>query len=196
MTPPTSPPGWYDDPEYPSSFRYWDGWRWTEHRAPKPSEDRVQPPGRPGWKKDPNDPALMRYWDGTQWDDATIPRPLKSSRSLRSGRRPPRQEMQASLFITSVVVGIGLTAWAVAIGPTREGPPSERCRYPSPPVDLSGWSWLAWLAVVAAAAVVVRGGWRSVRPWRQVLAVCGVVAVWLTFPITMLFFVDLDRVSC
>jgi hypothetical protein len=27
--------GWYDDPEYPGHVRYWDGSRWTDHRASK-----------------------------------------------------------------------------------------------------------------------------------------------------------------
>ncbi len=26
--------GWYSDPEYPGQLRYWDGFRWTEHRSP------------------------------------------------------------------------------------------------------------------------------------------------------------------
>lgn len=30
------PPGWYDDPQHPGYSRWWDGVRWTEHRAPKP----------------------------------------------------------------------------------------------------------------------------------------------------------------
>ncbi len=29
------PADWYDDPEYPDQYRYWDGSQWTEHRAPK-----------------------------------------------------------------------------------------------------------------------------------------------------------------
>ncbi|MEM9521077.1 MAG: DUF2510 domain-containing protein [Actinomycetota bacterium] len=28
-------PGWYDDPEQPGQFRFWDGTAWTQHRAPK-----------------------------------------------------------------------------------------------------------------------------------------------------------------
>ena len=27
-------PGWFPDPELPGVQRYWDGTRWTEHRAP------------------------------------------------------------------------------------------------------------------------------------------------------------------
>jgi hypothetical protein len=30
----STPAGWYPDPESPSQQRYWDGTRWTEHRAP------------------------------------------------------------------------------------------------------------------------------------------------------------------
>ena len=29
------PPGWYDDPENATQYRYWDGSTWSEHRAPK-----------------------------------------------------------------------------------------------------------------------------------------------------------------
>ena len=29
--------GWFDDPEYPSQYRYWDGNEWTAHRSPKQS---------------------------------------------------------------------------------------------------------------------------------------------------------------
>jgi len=29
------PAAWYDDPDDPSRYRYWDGSSWTEHRAPK-----------------------------------------------------------------------------------------------------------------------------------------------------------------
>ena len=37
--PPQPPPGWYPDPEAHAFQRYWDGTRWTEHRAPaSPSE--------------------------------------------------------------------------------------------------------------------------------------------------------------
>ena len=32
---PTPQAGWYDDPEYPLQYRYWDGNEWTAHRSPK-----------------------------------------------------------------------------------------------------------------------------------------------------------------
>lgn len=31
------PPGWYDDPTGCGAQRWWDGQRWTDHRAPQPS---------------------------------------------------------------------------------------------------------------------------------------------------------------
>jgi hypothetical protein len=56
---PTQPPaggtpaGWYDDPEDPTQFRYWDGQGWTGERSPKgtpaqavqPASVAVQPSG-------------------------------------------------------------------------------------------------------------------------------------------------------
>ncbi len=42
----TLPPAdWYDDPENPSSYRYWNGREWTEHRSPK---SIPTPPGSSG----------------------------------------------------------------------------------------------------------------------------------------------------
>ncbi|MEO0491874.1 MAG: DUF2510 domain-containing protein [Actinomycetota bacterium] len=38
----TPQPGWYDDPENPSQYRYWDGAEWTTHRSPK---ETPPPPG-------------------------------------------------------------------------------------------------------------------------------------------------------
>lgn len=37
MEPPRQlpPPGWHDDPNDPTSLRYWDGAQWTDNRAPK-----------------------------------------------------------------------------------------------------------------------------------------------------------------
>lgn len=38
---PNAPPGWHDDPDDPTSLRYWDGSRWTDQRAPKPKSDET-----------------------------------------------------------------------------------------------------------------------------------------------------------
>lgn len=37
--PSTPPPGWHDDPQDPTSLRYWDGNQWTDNRAPKPTAE-------------------------------------------------------------------------------------------------------------------------------------------------------------
>lgn len=33
-----SPPAWYPDPADNRGYRYWDGWAWTNHFAPRPME--------------------------------------------------------------------------------------------------------------------------------------------------------------
>ena len=57
-----APAGWYDDPENPAMYRYWDGTVWTEHRSPK-----APPPGPAGggsaWQLVPNAFTLVgRHW--------------------------------------------------------------------------------------------------------------------------------------
>jgi hypothetical protein len=50
--PPMLPPaGWHDDPNDPSSLRYWDGAAWTEQRAPKSAPSTPGPLRAPssGW---------------------------------------------------------------------------------------------------------------------------------------------------
>lgn len=38
--PATPAPGWYADPERPRTMRYWDGFVWTDQRAPQVSISR------------------------------------------------------------------------------------------------------------------------------------------------------------
>ncbi len=47
--PPMPPSGWYDDPEQPWTWRYWDGARWTDHRAPM-------------WVSPPRDGSSFSVW--------------------------------------------------------------------------------------------------------------------------------------
>jgi hypothetical protein len=44
-----TPAGWYDDPENPAQYRYWDGTTWSEHRSPKAIRTAMknQGPGAP-----------------------------------------------------------------------------------------------------------------------------------------------------
>lgn len=40
------PPGWYRDPSYPLSERWWDGTAWTDHRrTPEPGPGSLPGPG-------------------------------------------------------------------------------------------------------------------------------------------------------
>jgi len=45
---PTTPPGWYDDPDKPGLERYWDGRRWTEDTQPKAKQKPRPAPLPPG----------------------------------------------------------------------------------------------------------------------------------------------------
>lgn len=49
MTTPSTPAGWYPDPEQAGHLRYWDGAAWTEHRSPLPDAPapEVQTPAEP-----------------------------------------------------------------------------------------------------------------------------------------------------
>jgi len=47
--PPMPPSGWYDDPDQAWTWRYWDGARWTDHRAPM-------------WVPPVRDPASFSVW--------------------------------------------------------------------------------------------------------------------------------------
>ena len=38
FTPPTTPAGWYTDPSDARTVRWWDGFAWTHHVAPKPAQ--------------------------------------------------------------------------------------------------------------------------------------------------------------
>ncbi len=47
--PPMPAPGWYDDPEQASTWRWWDGASWTDHRAPM-------------WVPPPRDMQSFSFW--------------------------------------------------------------------------------------------------------------------------------------
>lgn len=58
---PSAPANWYSDPEDASQLRYWDGARWTEHRAPAVRPVAVDPspaPASPSAR--PSTPGAMR----------------------------------------------------------------------------------------------------------------------------------------
>ncbi len=59
------PADWYADPEDESQYRYWDGSSWTEHRAPRHSE---QPDDAPGGLRGPSKLVADTFsLAGRQW---------------------------------------------------------------------------------------------------------------------------------
>ncbi len=57
--PPMPPSGWYDDPEQPWTWRYWDGARWTDHRSPM-------------WVPPARDPLSFSSWFERSVDAAKV----------------------------------------------------------------------------------------------------------------------------
>lgn len=45
--------GWYPDPEHFGHLRYWDGVRWTDHRAPAQSSPYAAPTAHPAAAANP-----------------------------------------------------------------------------------------------------------------------------------------------
>lgn len=47
-----TPSGWYEDPQNPAQYRYWNGNEWTEDRAPRQGQPVAAPSGgdNTGWK--------------------------------------------------------------------------------------------------------------------------------------------------
>ncbi len=53
----TPPADWYDDPTAPNLLRYWDGEQWTEHTAPRPT----QQPNQQTAARTATEPAAPKY---------------------------------------------------------------------------------------------------------------------------------------
>jgi len=54
-------PGWYPDPDQPTTQRYWEGDKWGR---------RWGDPQGPGWVLHE---GTLRYFDGSKWTDLTAP---------------------------------------------------------------------------------------------------------------------------
>ena len=53
--------GWYDDPEDPSQYRYWDGTAWSFHRSPKPTASATTTPAQPVVPYSAGDPVSRSF---------------------------------------------------------------------------------------------------------------------------------------
>ncbi len=61
MTTPSTPAGWYPDPEQAGQLRYWDGAAWTDHRSPvqQPAAPQTpEPPAAPAAPEPPAEPSF------------------------------------------------------------------------------------------------------------------------------------------
>lgn len=61
MTTANPPAGWYEDPEYASKLRWWDGSAWTEQRADVPPTPSEAPPADPAPVADAAHPDNGRH---------------------------------------------------------------------------------------------------------------------------------------
>lgn len=66
-----APPDWYEVPNSPGVYAYWDGVAWAPV-VPGAMPGTLPPPGTYPYNSDPADP---RYWDGTSWYVAAPPPP-------------------------------------------------------------------------------------------------------------------------
>lgn len=58
---------WFENPDDPTTLRYWDGAAWTD-------QIRLKAAGVPaGWYPDSERPGGQRWWDGAAWTDQRIP---------------------------------------------------------------------------------------------------------------------------
>lgn len=112
----TTPADWYPDPENPAGLRYWDGIRWTEHRAPAPYAQPHEPEAasaahraedtpqqqepeqpydtHPRAARDAPEPAVppASAWDAPMpsWDEPTRdPSPTEAPDSTTAFEAPP-----------------------------------------------------------------------------------------------------------
>ncbi len=132
---PSAPAAWYRDPELPGTQRYFDGARWTEHRAPLP----VAPYGTQGW------------WAKPPWKGAALGRPAQGPGALAD----PARRLGARLLdgLVFLPVDAAMVALAVVLVAPHAGPIFPKVPAgSSAPMPTPGFVWIE-LAVFAAFAV-------------------------------------------
>jgi len=102
----TPPPAWYDDPQDPSNFRYWDGTHWTDDRAPK----RAPQPVVQAWSPTYQAPVAEASSPTYQPPIAPVaPSIIQPAASGTPGWPWPR--LIAALAAIAIMIG-SVTSWA------------------------------------------------------------------------------------
>ncbi|MEJ3404785.1 DUF4041 domain-containing protein [Rathayibacter sp. YIM 133350] len=110
--------GWYENPEDPTTLRYWDGNQWTHQVRPKSANATPA-----GWYPDRERPGGTRWWDGEKWTDERTPphrepTPERSKPIERLGKAEARSlaaELTAKVVeLQAVIDKHGLRAFAEA----------------------------------------------------------------------------------
>jgi hypothetical protein len=68
---------WYENPDDPTTLRYWDGTAWTDQSRSKPAAVPA------GWYPDAQRAGGQRWWDGSKWTDQRTPAPTASQHDAR-----------------------------------------------------------------------------------------------------------------
>jgi hypothetical protein len=96
MTTPSTPAGWYPDPDGSGAQRYWDGFAWTEHRSPAAAAPAPAEPA-PGAHRAPDpDPApATSSYEGPSYEGPSYPAPSFETPSYAapSGGSPDNRKL-------------------------------------------------------------------------------------------------------
>ena len=127
MTTPSTPAGWYPDPDGSGGQRYWDGSAWTEHRSP--AAEATQPTAEPSAPAEPQAPAGP---PGSEQPTAVVPTftPPTEGR-VGSHRRPEPDEPEP---FTQTTEPVAFTPEPAPVAPPP--PPADLPPAPPPPSDL------------------------------------------------------------
>ncbi len=80
-----TPADWYPDPSNPARFRYWDGVKWTDRIAPRPTTPHTPA----GWYPSHGDVSRLQYWDGRTWTAHFRPAPGHRDTRVPATNPPP-----------------------------------------------------------------------------------------------------------
>lgn len=102
MTTPSTPAGWYPDPDDPRGQRYWDGNAWTEDRsdAAEPAPEPAEPTTRPSFEPMPFEPPTFESFTTPSFEEIasgsfTTPEPPPPAAEATSALEVPGTFEQA-----------------------------------------------------------------------------------------------------